>query len=327
PNNIRKPSREPSYEIRVPSSFSIYGDLNQQWRFSMSNQTNCHEEHLCHVAVSSFRLVNSLDAIKHDAISFPALTFITFELLNLDMPRFSDIQSHTTLMPATVNVAGSAHSGTISRLVQCSHSADLMWFCPIRTDSLLTILFSYSANFDAFTKPVSPILVDRFRFHDLDSLLGLANTNTQLPCDGDDNDGDDMPGTISVLIKDGVGVNDHEESSSAGTTASGLATKKLRVLATPKVVTKCVSGITTVNVAGSAHSGTISRLVQCSQSADLMWFCPIRTDSLLTILFSYSAKFDAFTEPVSPILVDRFSYSTKFDAFTEPVSPILVDRF
>ncbi|KAG2279627.1 hypothetical protein Bca52824_050847 [Brassica carinata] len=149
----------------------------------------------------------------------------------------------TTLMPATVNVAGSAHSGTISRLVQCSHSADLMWFCPIRTDSLLTILFSYSANFDAFTEPVSPILVERFRFRDLDSLLGLANTNTQLPCDGDDNDGDDMPGTISVLTKDGVGVNDHEESSSAGTTASGLATKKLRVLATPKVVTKCVSGI------------------------------------------------------------------------------------
>ncbi|KAG2240554.1 hypothetical protein Bca52824_090696 [Brassica carinata] len=148
-------------------------------------------------------------------------------------------------MPATVNVAGSAHSGTISRLVQCSHSADLMWFCPIRTDSLLTILFSYSAKFDAFTEPVSPILVERFRFRDLDSLLGLANTNTQLPCDGDDNDGDDMPGTISVLTKDGVGVNDHEESSSAGTTASGLATKKLRVLATPKVkvVTKCVYGI------------------------------------------------------------------------------------
>ncbi|KAL0823344.1 hypothetical protein Bca101_047021 [Brassica carinata] len=201
-------------------------------------------------------------------------------------------------MPATVNVAGSAHSGTISRLVQCSHSADLMWFCPIRTDSLLTILFSYSANFDAFTEPVSPILVERFRFRDLDSLLGLANTNTQLPCDGDDNDGDDMPGTISVLTKDDVGVNDHEESSSAGTTASGLATKKLRTTLMPA----------TVNVAGSAHSGTISRLVQCSHSADLMWFCPIRTDSLLTILFSYSANFDAFTEPVSPILVERFRF-------------------
>lgn len=60
---------------------------------------------------------------------------------------------------------------------------------------------------------------------------------------GSATDGDDMPGTISVLTKDGVGVNDHEESSSAGTTASGLATKKLRVLATSKVITKCVSGV------------------------------------------------------------------------------------
>ncbi|WZZ44128.1 hypothetical protein YC2023_040387 [Brassica napus] len=142
-------------------------------------------------------------------------------------------------MPTTVNVADSPHSGTISRLVQCSHSVDLMWFCPIRTDSLLTIMFSYSAKFDAFTEPVSPILVERFRFRDLDSLLGLANTNTQLPCVSSY----DMPGTISVLTKDGVGVNDHEESSSAGTTASGLATKKLRVLATSKVITKCVSGV------------------------------------------------------------------------------------
>ncbi|CAF1707180.1 unnamed protein product [Brassica oleracea] len=142
-------------------------------------------------------------------------------------------------MPTTVNVAGSPHSSTISRLVQCSHSVDLMWFCPIRIDSLLTIMFSYSAKFDAFTEPVSPILVERFRFRDLDSLLCLANTNTQLPCVSSY----DMPGTISVLTKDGVGVNDHEESSSAGTTASGLATKKLRVLATPKVVTKCVFGV------------------------------------------------------------------------------------
>lgn len=56
--------------------------------------------------------------------------------------------------------------------------------------------------------------------------------------DGDDNDRDDMHGTISVLTKGGVCFNDHEESSPARTTASGLATKKLRVLATPKVVKK-----------------------------------------------------------------------------------------
>ncbi|KAJ4883941.1 hypothetical protein Rs2_34034 [Raphanus sativus] len=49
------------------------------------------------------------------------------------------------------------------------------------SDSLLAIRFSDSTNFDALTEPASPILVERFRFRDLDSLLDLANTSTQLP--------------------------------------------------------------------------------------------------------------------------------------------------
>lgn len=49
------------------------------------------------------------------------------------------------------------------------------------SDSLLVIRFSASTNFDALTEPASPILVERFRFRDLDSLLDLANTSTQLP--------------------------------------------------------------------------------------------------------------------------------------------------
>lgn len=38
-------------------------------------------------------------------------------------------------------------------------------------------------------------------------------------------------GPSQSLTKGGLGVNDREESSSAGTTASGLATNKPRVLA------------------------------------------------------------------------------------------------
>ncbi|CAF2039783.1 unnamed protein product [Brassica rapa] len=94
--------------------------------------------------------------------------------MSVSIRSFSDPQGLEGLahLPATVNVASSPHSGTVSRL------------------------------------------------------------------DGDDNDRDDMHGTISVLTKGGVCFNDHEESSPARTTASGLATKKLRVLATPKVVKK-----------------------------------------------------------------------------------------
>uniref|UniRef100_M4D0T7 Uncharacterized protein n=1 Tax=Brassica campestris TaxID=3711 RepID=M4D0T7_BRACM len=70
------------------------------------------------------------------------------------------------------------------------------------------------------------------------SLQVLLISDPDTDKDGDDNDRDDMHGTNSVLTKGGVCFNDHEESSPARTTASGLATKKLRVLATPKVVKK-----------------------------------------------------------------------------------------
>ncbi|CAH8346544.1 unnamed protein product [Eruca vesicaria subsp. sativa] len=52
--------------------------------------------------------------------------------------------------------------------------------------------------------------------------------------EGDANDVYDMLGTISVLTKDGVGDNLREQSSFAGTTASGLSTKKPGELATSK---------------------------------------------------------------------------------------------
>lgn len=49
-------SREASYKIKVSSSSSIFHDLNQQQRFSMSSETKRREETLYHVSISSFRL-------------------------------------------------------------------------------------------------------------------------------------------------------------------------------------------------------------------------------------------------------------------------------
>ncbi|KAF3523817.1 hypothetical protein F2Q69_00047312 [Brassica cretica] len=59
-------------------------------------------------------------------------------------------------------------------VVQCNQNFRL-------SDSILTIRFNVLTNFDALTAPISPILEELFRFRDLDSLLGLANTKTQLP--------------------------------------------------------------------------------------------------------------------------------------------------
>ncbi|KAJ4871582.1 hypothetical protein Rs2_46774 [Raphanus sativus] len=55
---------------------------------------------------------------------------------------------------------------------------------------------------------------------------------------GDDDDGDDLPGNISALPNVGIEGNERAETSSAGTTSSGPATKKPRLSTTLDVVKK-----------------------------------------------------------------------------------------
>ncbi|KAF8116283.1 hypothetical protein N665_0020s0134 [Sinapis alba] len=91
----------------------------------------------------------------------------------------------STLMAATVTVrrlptfshrlhAGSTFTLTGFNVVRCNPNFRL-------TDSILTIRFRESTKFDLLAEPVSPILMERYRFRDLDSMYALANTNTQLP--------------------------------------------------------------------------------------------------------------------------------------------------
>lgn len=47
--------------------------------------------------------------------------------------------------------------------------------------------------------------------------------------DGDDDDGDDLPGNISALPNVDIEGNECAETSSSGTTSSGPATKKPRL--------------------------------------------------------------------------------------------------
>ena len=43
------------------------------------------------------------------------------------------------------------------------------------------IRFSDSTEFDVLADPISPLLAEGFRFRNQTELVGLANTNTQLP--------------------------------------------------------------------------------------------------------------------------------------------------
>ncbi|KAF3523995.1 hypothetical protein F2Q69_00048761 [Brassica cretica] len=49
------------------------------------------------------------------------------------------------------------------------------------TDSSLMIRFNESTSFQELTEPVSPLPEEAFRFRNQSELIGLANTNTQLP--------------------------------------------------------------------------------------------------------------------------------------------------
>ena len=49
------------------------------------------------------------------------------------------------------------------------------------SDSSLMIRFNKSMSFDEIDDPVSAFPEEAFRFRDQSELLGLANTNTQLP--------------------------------------------------------------------------------------------------------------------------------------------------
>ncbi|KAF3575822.1 hypothetical protein DY000_02035269 [Brassica cretica] len=104
------------------------------------------------------------------------------ELMWVDM-LLMDVNS--TLMQATINANGLPKfrerltAGTIYfvsgfDVARCAQNFKL-------ADSSLMIQFNDSTEFDVLSNPVSPIPAEGFRFRNQTELVGLANTNTQLP--------------------------------------------------------------------------------------------------------------------------------------------------
>ncbi|XP_033140413.1 uncharacterized protein LOC103855082 isoform X1 [Brassica rapa] len=95
------------------------------------------------------------------------------------------LDSKSTMMPATVNVnrlavhqtnleAGSVYSLTGFEVTRCNQNYRL-------SDSSLQIRFSDSTTFEKITEPAVPIPLESFRFRNYSEMLGLANSNNQLP--------------------------------------------------------------------------------------------------------------------------------------------------
>ncbi|KAL0683261.1 hypothetical protein Bca4012_050109 [Brassica carinata] len=89
------------------------------------------------------------------------------------------------MMPATVNVnrlathltnleEGSVYSLTGFEVTHCNQNYRL-------SDSSLLIRFTDSTSFKKVTEPAVPIPLESFRFRNYSEMLGLANSNNQLP--------------------------------------------------------------------------------------------------------------------------------------------------
>lgn len=92
---------------------------------------------------------------------------------------------NSTLIQATINpnrlprfrdrlAAGTMYSVSGFDVARCAQNFKL-------ADSSLMIRFNDSTEFDVLSDPVSPIPAEGFRFRNQTELVGLANTNTQLP--------------------------------------------------------------------------------------------------------------------------------------------------
>ncbi|CAN6925283.1 uncharacterized protein LOC106393717 [Brassica napus] len=104
------------------------------------------------------------------------------ELMGVDMLL---LDSQSTMMPATVNVnrlathltnleEGSVYSLTGFEVTHCNQNYRL-------SDSSLLIRFTDSTSFKKVTEPAVPIPLESFRFRNYSEMLGLANSNNQLP--------------------------------------------------------------------------------------------------------------------------------------------------
>ena len=95
------------------------------------------------------------------------------------------VHVQSTMMPATVSVnslathqpnleAGSVYSLTGFDVTRCNQNYRL-------SDSPLLVRFSDSTSFKKVTEPAVPIPLESFRFCNHSEMLGLANSNNQLP--------------------------------------------------------------------------------------------------------------------------------------------------
>ncbi|KAF3577673.1 hypothetical protein DY000_02034366 [Brassica cretica] len=151
------------------------------------------------------------------------------------------------------------------------------------TDSSLMIRFNDSTEFDVLTDPVSPLPEERFRFRNQTELVGLANTNNQLPvmvskAHGKDPDSESRELSSSTIRTLGTGGNTatyHDDSaiSSSGDNSgieSGLCRQARMLLRSSKTTpSSLVVPPATSSISFGTHSyGRIGPVISHGNSSE-----------------------------------------------------------
>ncbi|KAF2532965.1 hypothetical protein F2Q70_00031574 [Brassica cretica] len=128
----------------------------------------------------SSRLFMSFDSVSGRVNTDDPLEFTPLIITDRFLTMFQ-----ATMMQATISAshlpqfrerltAGTMFSVSGFDVSRCAQNFRL-------TDSSLLIRFNESTYFEELTEPVSPLPEEAFRFCNQSELIGLANTNTQLP--------------------------------------------------------------------------------------------------------------------------------------------------
>ncbi|KAF3533276.1 hypothetical protein DY000_02038011 [Brassica cretica] len=241
-----------------------------------------------------------------------------------------------TIMQASVNVsrlatyglylrAGSMYSFTGFDVTQCNQNFRL-------SHSSLLIRFSDATTLAELTEPSSPIPKECFRFRNHSEMLGLANTNTQLPGKSEDSDVLETKGYLLIILFPTISPLPEMGSSSVlekvKEVREKVEVKKETYSIGRRLLVMCLI-LALMEVFFQDHVLAWPRLLHCPSAVAQSQKCPSGGELMsLDMLLLDSKARPLCKHPLSDSsLLIRFSDATAIAALTEPSSPIPKECF
>ncbi|KAF2569625.1 hypothetical protein F2Q68_00023894 [Brassica cretica] len=211
------------------------------------------------------------------------------------------------------------------------------------TDSSLMIRFNESTSFQELTEPVSPLPEEAFRFRNHSELIGLANTNTQLPdiigeilsvkstvCDPPEEKNRVMV-TLKLDSDETVTLSFFDSQAVAFHIQLEAMRVDPKVMVVTSINPKIVGDIELCRLFLNATSGTHVYFDKNTGAGAALFYRLAARDtglpSAAPLLKSYAKVENMTIADLNSFIVSAASQSTSFQELTEPVSPLPEEAF